>query len=115
MPEKPRELTDVPEVELPSGAASIAHDHPDLWQAYQQFGASVAASGPLAARERRLIHLAYALGSCSEGAAHSHIRRALFEGITAAELDHVALLAATTLGWPQAMRALAIVRDMTKS
>lgn len=111
---KSRDLTDTPEVKLPGTAARIARDHPDLWQAFQRFGEQVGAAGPLAARERRLIHLAYALGAGSEGAAHSHARRALHEGLSREELEHAALLAATTLGWPQAIRALTVVQDVTR-
>lgn len=115
MADKSRDLTDAPNVKLPRAAATIAHDHPELWQAYQRLGELVGAAGQLAARERRLVHLAYALGSGSQGAAHSHARRALSEGISAADLEHVALLATTTLGWSQAMRALTIVHDVTKA
>jgi alkylhydroperoxidase/carboxymuconolactone decarboxylase family protein YurZ len=113
MAQKSRELTDSPDVKLPTAAARLAKSHPQLWEAYQRLGELISQAGPLAARERRLIHLAYALGSASEGAAHSHARRALGEGILPEELDHVALLAATTLGWPKAVRALTIVRDVT--
>ena len=95
MGRKPRDLTDAPDVKLPKAAAAVAQAHPQLWEAYQ-----------------RLVHLAYALGSASEGAAHSHVRRALAEGMAAEELEHVALLSMTTLGWPQAIRALALVQDI---
>jgi alkylhydroperoxidase/carboxymuconolactone decarboxylase family protein YurZ len=111
--EKPRELTETPNVRLPKAVEKLAEAHPDLWQAYQRFGELLSESGPLEARERRLVHLAYALGSASEGAAHSHARRALDEGISDAALEHVAILSATTLGWPQAIRALTLVQDIT--
>ena len=110
---EPRDLTDLPDVQLPRAAAKIAQEHPELWQAYQRFGELVSSAGPLEARERRLVHLAYALGSKSHGAAHSHARRALAEGLSRADLEHVAILAATTLGWPQAVRALTIVQDVS--
>ena len=113
MDQKPRELTDAPNIRLPKAAAGIAKAHPELWQTYQRLGELVGEAGPLGERERRLIHLAYALGSASEGAAHSHARRALAEGVTPAEMEHVALLAITTLGWPKAVRGLTIVRDIT--
>lgn len=112
MKTKARDLTDVPDVKLPRAAAKIAQEHPELWEAYQRFGELVGSAGPLKARERRLVHLAYALGSNSQGAAHSHARRALAEGVSAADLEHVAILAATTLGWPQAVRALTIIQDV---
>jgi alkylhydroperoxidase/carboxymuconolactone decarboxylase family protein YurZ len=113
MADKPRNLTDAPEVKLPSAANAIARAHPELWETYQKMGELVSEAGPLNPRERRLIHLAYALGSASEGAAHSHVRRSLSEGLSVEELEHVALLSVTTLGWPQAVRALTIVHDVT--
>ena len=115
MAEKPRDLTEAPEVKLPGTAARIAQKHPELWEAYQKLGGAISDAGPLTEHERRLVHLAYALGSTSEGAAHSHARRALSEGISEAALEHVALLAATTLGWPQAVRALSLVEDVTSA
>jgi hypothetical protein len=36
------------------------------------------------------------------------------EGLSAGELEHVAFLAITTLGWPQAIRALTWIRDVTR-
>ena len=48
------------------------------------------------------------------GAVHSHARRGLAEGVAAAELEHVALLAVTTLGWPQAVRGLTWIKDVTQ-
>lgn len=114
MGNKARDQTDAPAVKLPRAAARLANSHPELWQTYQRLGELVGDAGPLEARERRLIHLAYALGSASEGAAHSHVRRALSEGISVEELEHVAILSATTLGWPQAVRALTVVQDVTQ-
>lgn len=63
---------------------------------------------------RRLVHLALALGAGSEGAVHSHARRGLAEGLTADELEHVAWLAVTTLGWPQCIKGLTWIRDVTR-
>ena len=113
MGQRPRELTDAPDVKLPKAVAGLAKTRPQLWEAYQRLGELVGEAGPLGARERRLVHLAYALGSASEGAAHSHARRALAEGLSIDELEHVALLSITTLGWPQAVRALTILHDVT--
>jgi alkylhydroperoxidase/carboxymuconolactone decarboxylase family protein YurZ len=39
------------------------------------------------------------------------VRHALDAGLTREELDHVAVLAITTLGYPSAMRALSWIRD----
>ncbi len=100
---------------LPAVPASIADDHPALWKAYLGLGKAASDAGPLDERTRRLIHLALAIGQGSEGATHSHTRRALADGISADELEHIALLAVTTLGWPQAMRGLSWIRDMTRT
>ena len=112
---KSRELTDTPEVTLPGAAGRVARDKPDVWQAFQELGAAAGEAGPLDQRARRLVNLALAIGADSEGATHSHCRRALAEGLQREELEHVAYLAITTLGWPRAMRALTWIRDVTDS
>src|SRR6185312_3884124 len=110
----PTELSENPEVALPPVPDLIAQEHPEVWAALQQLGAALAQAGPLDGRTKRLVHLALAIGANSRGAVHSHTRRGLDEGLAAAELEHVALLAATTLGWPQAVRGLTWVKDVTE-
>ena len=110
----PSDLSDAPNVELPGTAGQVAREKPELWRAFQELGAATGRAGPLGGREQRLVNLALAIGGDSEGATHSHSRRALAEGLTAEELEHVAFLAITTLGWPQAIRALTWIRDVTR-
>jgi alkylhydroperoxidase/carboxymuconolactone decarboxylase family protein YurZ len=55
-----------------------------------------------------------AIAAGSEGATHSHSRRALAEGFQPDEIEHVALLAITTTGWAQAVKGLTWVRDVTR-
>ncbi len=97
---------------LPHGASSVASGHPDVWQAYSELGRAVAEAGPLDDKERRLIKLALAIASQSEGATHSHARRALAEGISPDALRHVALLAIPTVGFPAAVAGLTWVQDI---
>lgn len=104
---------DSSETALPGMAGRVAQQQPDLWRAYQALGEAASRAGPLNERERRLVNLAFALGADSQGATHSHTRRALAEGLSAAELDHVAFLAITTLGWPHAIRGLSWMRDVS--
>lgn len=99
---------------LPSGAARLAERYPGLWQAYAQLGERAAGAGPLTARERRLVKLALAIGAGSEGAVHSHVRRALAEGIDQASLEHVMALSITLVGMPAAIRALTWIDDLTR-
>jgi alkylhydroperoxidase/carboxymuconolactone decarboxylase family protein YurZ len=112
--EKRSEDSDAPDVVLPDTASAMTQEHPTLWRAFQQLGKETGQAGPLDERTRRLVHLAFAIAADSEGATHSHARRALAEGISADELDHVAVLAITTLGWPKAMKGRSWVRDITR-
>jgi alkylhydroperoxidase/carboxymuconolactone decarboxylase family protein YurZ len=110
----PKQISDAPEVELPGTAGQVAREKPELWRAFQALGTATGAAGPLSEREQRLVNLALALGGDSEGATHSHARRAVAECLSADELEHVAFLAITTLGWPQAVRGLTWIRDVTR-
>ena len=60
------------------------------------------------------MKLALAIGAGSEGAVHSHVRRALAEDASIDELEHVALLAIPTLGFPRAVAVLTWIEDITK-
>jgi len=114
MSENPTQISDAPKVDLPGTAGQVAREKPELWRAFQALGAATGAAGPLSDREQRLVNLALAIGGDSEGATHSHTRRAVAEGLTAEEVEHVAFLAITTLGWPRAIRGLTWVRDVAK-
>lgn len=100
------------ETNLPSGAGRLASLYPNAWNAFAELGEAVATSGPLDAKSRRLVKLALAIGADSEGAVHSHVRRAVEEGITPEELRHVALLAIPTLGLPSAVKGLTWMDDI---
>jgi alkylhydroperoxidase/carboxymuconolactone decarboxylase family protein YurZ len=71
-------------------------------------------AGPLDERTRRLVKLALAVGAGLEGGVHSAVRHAREGGVTAEELEHVAVLGITTLGWPASFRALTWIRDGAK-
>ena len=98
---------------LPSAAAGVSRDYPDIWSAYEDLGAACAGAGGLDARTRRLVKLALAIGAASEGATHSHVRRGVEEGIDAADLKQVAMLSIPTLGFPRAVAALTWIEDIT--
>jgi alkylhydroperoxidase/carboxymuconolactone decarboxylase family protein YurZ len=112
---QPKAPSDAARVKLPGAALQMAREHPELWDAFQHLGAEASRAGPLDARTRRLIHLALAIAASSEGATHSHARRGSSEGISPEELEHVAVLAITTVGWSQAIKGLTWVRDITRA
>jgi len=99
--------------QLPGFLDRVIADYPDVWQAYRMLGDAAAAAGPLDAPSQRLVKLALAVGARSQGSVRSHARRALREGVPAAALLQVPLLAVSSIGWSAAMAALAWVRDVT--
>ena len=98
-------------ITMPGAAGKLAEQYPDLWSAYADLGKACAEAGPLTERERRLVKLALAIGAGSEGAVHSHTRRARSEGIEDAAIQQVALLAIGPLGLPRAVAAKTWVED----
>ena len=99
---------------LPSGAGVLAARFPAIWESYAQLGERFAEAGPLTPKVRHLIKIALAAGAGSEGAVHSHVRRGMAEGLTPAEIEHVALLAIPTLGLPGAVRTMTWIDDIAK-
>lgn len=99
---------------MPGAAGDLADQHPDIWGAYSALGKAAAEAGPLTERERRLIKLALAIGAGSEGAVHSHTRRARSEGIEDAAVHQVAMLAIGPLGLPRAVAAKTWIEDIMK-
>lgn len=97
---------------LPGRFLKFKDSYPKVFQAYESLGSAAAESGPLSKKEIALVKLAIASGARMEGAVHSHTRRALEAGATAAEIRHVVLLAVTTLGFPNMMANLSWVDEI---
>lgn len=99
---------------LPSRAGAIARAYPELWDAYARLGEACSDAGPLRDREARLVKIAMAAGAGLEGGVHSHVRRALDEGIEPEAIRHVALLGVTTLGFPRAVAVMSWIDDIVE-
>ena len=97
---------------LPKHYLEFQKDWPEVFRAYDALGAAAHAAGPLDARSRALVGLAIAVGARHEGAVHSHTRKALAAGLSAAEIRHAVLLSVTTCGFPNMMAALSWVDDV---
>jgi alkylhydroperoxidase/carboxymuconolactone decarboxylase family protein YurZ len=104
-----------PREKLPTGAQRIASKYAKIWEAYQQLGAASAEAGPLDSRSLRLVKLALAIASQSEGAVHSHTRRALKDGFSKEELVHVALAAIPSIGLAKAVAAMTWIEDIVRA
>ena len=101
-------------VQPPQPFREFAAKYPTVIEAYEQFGEAVRKAGPLTAREVALAKLAISIGARMQGSSHAHARKALAQGVDAKALEHVALLAAPTIGFPNMMAALGWVRDVTR-
>ncbi len=99
---------------LPSAYSKFIRTFPKVAKAYEQLGEAAAGAGPLNQRTVHLVKLGIAMGARSEGAVHSHVRRALAAGATAAQVRHVAALAVPTLGFPAAVAAFTWIEDVLR-
>jgi 4-carboxymuconolactone decarboxylase len=96
---------------LPKPAIRFKKLYPDVWKAFTQLGERCHDAGPLDERSRRLVKLALSIGAGLEGATHSAVRNARKAGLSEEEINHVVVLAVTTLGLPSATRAFTWTGD----
>ncbi|HKE23964.1 MAG TPA: carboxymuconolactone decarboxylase family protein [Bryobacteraceae bacterium] len=96
---------------LPDSVSSFEKKHSAVWEAFAKLGEACHETGPLDEKARRLVKLALAIALRQEGAVHSAARNALKSGVTTEEMEHVAILAITTIGWPAAHAAMTWIDD----
>lgn len=92
-------------------AEQIRHGYPKVWERFTELANACHDAGPLDEKTRRLVKLALAIGAGTEGGTHSAVRHAREGGITIKEMEHVAMLSITTIGFPAGGRALSWIRD----
>ena len=90
----------------------IKENHGKFIHALEQLGEAVRKEGPLDEKTSHLIQLAAAAAIRSEGAVHSHARRALKAGAKPEEIYHAVILLTSTIGFPNASAALSWVYDI---
>lgn len=86
--------------------------HPEYLEAVEKLGLTAKNAGPIDEKNAQLIQLAASVASKSEGATHSHTKRALKAGATKEEIRHVVLILTNTLGFPTVMAGLSWVNDI---
>jgi alkylhydroperoxidase/carboxymuconolactone decarboxylase family protein YurZ len=96
---------------LPDWIAAFREKHPTVWEAFERLGEACHEAGPLEEKTRRLVKLGIGVAFRHEGAVHSAVRNALKSGVTREEIEHVVLLAITTIGWPAAYAAMTWIED----
>ena len=97
---------------LPKQYQVLHQNYPEYMEAVNRLGAVVEKVGPLDAKTRQLIQLAAAAVNRSEGAVHSHTRRALTAGASPEEIRHALLILTSTMGFPNVSAALTWVDDV---
>ena len=99
----------------PGFYVSLARKHPAYIAAVEALGQAVRDSGPLDSKVLHLVQLAAAAATRSEGAVHSHARRALDEGATQDEVMHALISLTSTIGFPNVTASLSWCEDVFKA
>jgi alkylhydroperoxidase/carboxymuconolactone decarboxylase family protein YurZ len=90
----------------------LRKQHPDYFDAVEALGKAVRKAGPLEQQVVQLVQLGAAAAIRSEGAVHSHVRRALEAGATAEQIHHALLSLTSTIGFPTVVAALSWADDV---
>lgn len=101
------------EKKLPKWYESLEKKHPKFVNAVQELGEIVRQEGPLDEKTTHLVQLAAAATLRSEGAVHSHAKRAVEAGAKPEEVCHAIIALTSTIGFPTVSAALSWVADIT--
>jgi AhpD family alkylhydroperoxidase len=100
------------EKKLPEWYLSIKAKHEKYIDALDELGKVIKQEGPLDEKTTHLIQLAAATAIRSEGAVHSHARRAMEAGAEPEEIYHAIILLTSTIGFPTVSAALSWINDV---
>jgi AhpD family alkylhydroperoxidase len=96
----------------PQHFAQLKQRYPEYIEAVEALGETVRKAGPLDEKTCHLVQLAAAATTRSEGAVHSHGRRARAAGASREEIHHTLLLLTSTIGFPAVSAAISWVDDV---
>lgn len=97
---------------LPPHYVSIKERFGDYGKKLGELGREVRDLGPLDDKTCELIQLAAAVAIRSEGAVHSHARRAIEAGASEEEVYQSLVLLTSTIGFPNVAAAISWVNDL---
>lgn len=97
---------------IPTHYQRVKKEYPSYMEAVDRMGEELRKTGPVDERISQLIQLAASVSIRSEGATHSHARRALEAGAKPEEIRQTVLLLTGTIGFPHAMAGLSWVNDI---
>ncbi|MBK9374529.1 MAG: carboxymuconolactone decarboxylase family protein [Holophagales bacterium] len=99
---------------VPGPFRKFVETYPECGMTYEALAAASREAAGFGEKDAELVKLALAVGSRLEGAVHSHARRALEAGATATEVQGVAILGLTTLGFPHTMMGISWIEDVLR-
>lgn len=97
---------------LPEQYLSLKKRFKSYMRAVDNLGKAVKEAGPIDEKTSHLIQLAAVATIKSEGAVHSHTRRALEAGAKPEEIHHALILLTSIIGFPSVSAALSWVDDI---
>ena len=100
------------EKNLPKWYQTIKVKHGEYIDALDELGKVIKREGPLDEKSAHFIQLAAAAAIRSEGAVHSHARRAMEAGASPEEIYHAIILLTSTIGFPTVSAALNWINDI---
>lgn len=98
--------------ELPKHYQNIRKRYEEYSQALSELGKAMKDAGPLDEKTSQLIQLGASAAIRSEGAVHSHTRRALEEGASTDEIYHSVLILTSVIGFPNVAAAFSWIDDV---
>ncbi|PZX00363.1 AhpD family alkylhydroperoxidase [Pseudomonas sp. 478] len=93
----------------------LEQQYPDYLAAVEALGTAVCHTGPLEEIVVQLIQLGAAAAIRSEGAVHSHTRRALEAGATPEQIRHTLISLTSTIGFPTVVAAISWADDVIET
>jgi alkylhydroperoxidase/carboxymuconolactone decarboxylase family protein YurZ len=93
----------------------VKDQFPEYLDAVERLGEVVKDLGPIDEKRAQLLQLAASVAIKSEGATHSHTKRALEAGASKSEIRHAVLLLSNTIGFPAVMAGLTWVNDVLET
>jgi 4-carboxymuconolactone decarboxylase len=98
----------------PGTYRQLKQQHGTYMAAVEALGSAVRGAGPLDDKIMQLVQLGAAAAIRSEGAVHSHVRRARALGVSALEIRHALISLTSTIGFPTVSAALSWADDVIK-
>jgi AhpD family alkylhydroperoxidase len=98
--------------DLPTNYQKMLDRYPDMMDALGNVALAAREAGPIDEKTAQLIQLGAAAAKRSEGAVHSHVRRARSAGASPEEIRQAVLLTMATVGYPDTAAAMCWVNDI---